>query len=271
MATFLGWLLSAVFALLSATASSEGHTIAAAAFGAGGLLSCPPVWTNARYKRFAPIWLRATMGAIAFVVGAANLSQPGVETTGGKSDVANLSQPALKTTGGKRDPKGSKHASVNVSAAPQADPSPASEEPSEPASNWGYSDDKDEMRGTTTRYASLTSTNDVSFGFPYAGGKATLVLRQQREDGLRVILHVEGQFLCSSFRDDSVAVKFDDDPIEHFRCLEPSDGSTGVIFIRSEARFVAKLKKARAVVIEAEFFQEGRRQMQFDVAGLKWD
>lgn len=139
-----------------------------------------------------------------------------------------------------------------------------------PASKWSYSEDVDQMRGTTARYASVTSEIKLSFGFPYKGGNATLTLRRRPEDGLNIILEVKGQFLCSSFRNDRVAVKFDDGPIQRFGCSEPSDARTGELFINGENRFVAKLKKARTVIIEAEFYQEGRRQMQFDVAGLDW-
>lgn len=148
--------------------------------------------------------------------------------------------------------------------------SPLAAAPTKSASKWSYSEDVDQMRGSKTRYASVTSENELSFGFPYKGGRATLTLRRRPEDGLNVILDVKGQFLCSSFRNNTVAVKFDDGPIQRFACLEPSDARTGEIFINSENRFVAKLRKARTVIIEAEFYQEGRRQMQFDVAGLDW-
>ena len=126
------------------------------------------------------------------------------------------------------------------------------------------------MRGTKTRFASIESVNELSFGFPYDGGKATLMLRQRPTDGLNVILKISGQFLCNSFEDDTIAAKFDNGPVQNFRCAEPTDASTGVLFIRNEKRFVAKLKKAKALTIEAGFYQQGRRQMQFDVSGLNW-
>lgn len=126
------------------------------------------------------------------------------------------------------------------------------------------------MRGTKTHFASDESTNELSFGFPYAGGKATLMLRKRPSDGLNILLKVNGQFMCNSFREDTVSVKFDDGPIQKFTCVEPNDASTGVIFIRGEKRFLSKLRKAKSLVIEAEFFHAGSHQMYFDVSGLEW-
>lgn len=140
----------------------------------------------------------------------------------------------------------------------------------ERASNWNYSEDADQMRGTVTKVAMIESTNELGFDFPYHTGNAILLLRKRPEDGLNVILKVDGQFTCNSFNDGFVSVKFDNDPIKKFSCTEPADGSIGTLFIQGERRFVERLRKAKSVTIEAEFFQAGRRQMRFDVGGLKW-
>jgi hypothetical protein len=140
----------------------------------------------------------------------------------------------------------------------------------QPESKWVYRTTTDEMRGTTSKFASIESENWLSFGFPYSGGAARLLIRQRPQDGLSVILTVQGQFLCNSFSNDTVAVKFDDGPIRLFGCSEPTDGSTGQLFINSERSFVERLKKSKKLVIEAQFYQEGPKQMTFDVSGLSW-
>lgn len=137
-------------------------------------------------------------------------------------------------------------------------------------SGWEYSQDKDEMRGTTTYYANVDSSNELQFGFPYEGGHATLHLRQRPQDGLNVIVTIAGQFTCASYMDGHVSVKFDDGPIQRFGCAEPSDGGTGTLFILGAKRFVDDLKKSRRVVIEADFYQNGGQQMDFDTQGLQW-
>lgn len=138
------------------------------------------------------------------------------------------------------------------------------------ASNWSYDSDRDEMRDTTTYYATVNSESEVNVGFPYDAAKASITIRKRPSDGLSVLLQAPGQFLCRSYADDTIAVKFDDGPIQRFPCGEPSDASTGLLFIRSSARFVDALKKARRVIIEVEMYQAGAQQMTFQVEGLEW-
>ena len=137
-----------------------------------------------------------------------------------------------------------------------------------PSSHWKYEDSNDKMRGTSTHIARLESRNSLTFDFPYRGGTATLMLRNRAEDGLKVMLSVEGQFLCDSNSGDSVAVKFDSGSIQQFACSEPDSGNPGLLFIDGAEDFVTALSTARTLTIEANFYQEGPRQMEFDVAGL---
>lgn len=151
-----------------------------------------------------------------------------------------------------------------ASAAP-ATPAPA------PESNWSYNSDRDEMRGTTTRYARVQSDNELQFDFPYNGGShGTLQLRDKAGD-LNVILSIDkGQFTCSGIMNQTVAVKFDEGAIQRYACANASDGSSNVLFLMSERRFLKQLRSAHKVIIEVEFFQAGNQQLTFDVAGLKW-
>jgi hypothetical protein len=142
--------------------------------------------------------------------------------------------------------------------------------PAPTPTKWRYSQDADKMRGTVTTYASLESDSELHFGFPYGTNRATLVIRRRPSDGLNVMLQVKGQFLCSSLRDETVAAKFDDSGIENYSCSEPSDASTGLIFIGDASRFLSRLRHAKTLILEAPFFQAGRQQMDFDVRGLEW-
>lgn len=126
------------------------------------------------------------------------------------------------------------------------------------------------MRGTTSYFARVSSENVLRLGFPYDSDNARLTLRRRPSDGLSVMLSAPGQFLCNSWDDDTVAVKFDDGPIQHFTCAEPEDATTGLLFINSEGRFIERLKKAKRLIIEAQMFQAGPQQMTFNVEGLAW-
>jgi hypothetical protein len=138
-------------------------------------------------------------------------------------------------------------------------------------SKWDYSQSRDEMRGTTARSASLESNNTVDLDFPYGEVHGQLWIRQRPEDGLNVAFEVEkGQVLCHTYSDDYISMKFDDGPIQRFRCTGSSDGSTETAFITDEPRALAALKRAKRTIVEAEFFQKGRQQFVFDTARLQW-
>lgn len=133
--------------------------------------------------------------------------------------------------------------------------------------HWNYFESQDKMRGTTTKYASLNSDNELTLGFPYKGGTTTLTLRKG-PSGTDTYIEVNGQFLCDDYSHTTVAVKFDDGPIQRYGCSEPSDASTGILFIRNEAKFITQLKNSKHMIIETEMFQEGRQQIEFSSEGL---
>ncbi|MEQ1726563.1 MAG: hypothetical protein ABL882_11630 [Sphingopyxis sp.] len=137
---------------------------------------------------------------------------------------------------------------------------------------WRYSESRDEMRNSTIRFARLTSENELDFEFPYGSNNSTqLVIQQRPQDGLSIYLEIEkGQFLCHSFGNSSVAVKFDDGPVSNFRCTDSSDGTSNIAFIEPTSRFLGQLRRANRLVIEAEFFHEGNRQIMFNTSGLQW-
>ncbi|MEZ4454202.1 MAG: hypothetical protein R3B09_32405 [Nannocystaceae bacterium] len=134
-----------------------------------------------------------------------------------------------------------------------------------PPSEWIYSVRSDPMGGTVAT-ARVESANAFDFGFPYQGAQhARLTLRSDK--GLNVLLAIErGQFMCTMGC--SVLVRFDDDTAQRWRATGPSDHDSTVIFLRSESKFLKQLKKAQVLRIEAEFFQEGTRVLEFPVARL---
>lgn len=136
--------------------------------------------------------------------------------------------------------------------------------------SWEYHSSVDKMRGTTASFASVESENQVQFDFPYNGGsRATITVRSRQEDGLSVMLRVsKGQFTC--FMGCTVAVKFDDGKVQNFSATGTDSGDSAVLFIESEKRFVAALLKSKRTIIEAPFFQTGRRQFEFNTSGLTW-
>lgn len=134
---------------------------------------------------------------------------------------------------------------------------------------WSYTSDIDKMTSGKKLYAYCDSYTIANFQFPYDGGSTfQLLLRKESNKSLVILSVSKGQFLGSY--NSTLRVKFDDNKVENFSFSEPNDGTSNVIFINNESRFIKKLKKAKQLKIEAEFYQEGRVVIEFNVQGLKW-
>jgi hypothetical protein len=137
--------------------------------------------------------------------------------------------------------------------------------------NWQYTEETDEMTGKKSFFTSCQSENILTFDFPYDGGSIfTLGLRKNKDGRVIFVTVSKGQFL-TSYDGSSMRVKFDDEPPLNFSCNGASDGSADVIFINSYSKFVNKLKKAKKISIEPEFYQEGKQIVRFKVEGLNWE
>ena len=158
--------------------------------------------------------------------------------------------------------RGQLESSASTNATQQAIP--------EPGSQWDYSSDEDAM-GRKRMFARITSTNTLRFGSPYDGSQhGMLTIRRTSQSGTNVIVNIErGQFLCG-IEECAVNVRFDAGPIQRFSASEPADHSSTVLFLNGEAGFITQLRKAKIVRIEATFYQEGSRSLEFCADGFKW-
>ena len=136
---------------------------------------------------------------------------------------------------------------------------------------WSYQESKDKMGRGTIKNAYVKSINKLSFDFPYQGlQSATLQLRKHPKYGRDVIVSIEkGQFLCK-YSGCKVSVRFDTGKPIRYNVSEPSDHSSTYIFINNYKSFVSRAKKSKKIYIEAEFYQEGNRVMEFNSEGLKF-
>lgn len=76
--------------------------------------------------------------------------------------------------------------------------------------------------------------------------------------------------MCRSYETCTVRIKFNDAAPAAYSAVGPSDGSTTAIFITNSARFVSNVKHASRIIIEVEFYENGRQQIVFDTNGLEW-
>lgn len=156
--------------------------------------------------------------------------------------------------------------SLNLADGESAPPAP-------PAEAWTYSTTEDKVRGATSYFASTTSTNSIELDAPYDGGSTLrMTVRQSPAHGADVILLLSsGQLLCRAYDGCHAMVRFDQKPAERVELVEASDNSSDTVFVSDATPFIAKLKKAKRIIVELEIYEAGRPQFEFDVAGLKWN
>jgi hypothetical protein len=138
------------------------------------------------------------------------------------------------------------------------------------SAQWSYIQSADPMGDGTAYLASISSTNTVNFHSPYSGDQhARLSLRTHPRYGKDVVFRIEqGQFLCNSYEDCVVLVRFDEGKAAKFSAAGAEDNSTDTIFIRNYSQFVERLQKAKRIRISANIYQEGAPVFEFDVSGF---
>ncbi|WP_297334539.1 hypothetical protein [Flavobacterium sp.] len=149
----------------------------------------------------------------------------------------------------------------------------AANAPVVPASKWNYSDEKDKMSGETKYFAFIDADQLLNFEFPYDGGStASLQIRNEEKSTDVMFLISKGQIVTGNAIDGGTTrVKFDDEKPMMVNVSYPSDHSTDVIFLSPTKKIVDKMKTAKKFLIEVEFYDEGIRQIEFDVDKLEWN
>ena len=140
-----------------------------------------------------------------------------------------------------------------------------------PSSKWLYSDEEDKMTSKKKYYAQLIANDELMFDFPYNGGSvATLTIRKKRGEVDAMLKISKGQFI-HDYEGGSIKVRFGNAKPSIYAISKSSDQSSNLIFIDNVSRFISNLKKYKKLLIEAEFYNEGVRQIEFNIEGFKWD
>lgn len=139
--------------------------------------------------------------------------------------------------------------------------------------DWEYDASIEKMTGKKNATATITSDNQLSFGFPYAGSNfGFLLVRQHPQYGLDVVVSIgKGQMLCSSYGGCPVKVKFDNAPPVTFSGNGPADHSSTSIFLDNPQRFIAAAKKAKKILVQFNAYQNGAPVLEFSSpSSLQW-
>lgn len=148
---------------------------------------------------------------------------------------------------------------MNATAALQTPPEPT---------GWDYITAFDQVRGAAIYKASLYSENSAYFDAPYQGGSTlTMTVRKHPEYGDDVIFKIsKGQFVCG-VEACSGTINFGSGP-QTIALSQPTDNSSDTLFLSSADTVIDQLKKAKRVIVELPFYQEGNRQFTFETKGL---
>ena len=142
--------------------------------------------------------------------------------------------------------------------------------PAKPRSDWYQYERKDELRGTTDRFATVTSENSVSFDFPYCcDSRLKITVRKTAQYGQDVIFQIsDGQFTCGIY--DCKGMISIDGRAETLSLNTSSDHDSKVLFAKYPAAIIKRLKSSEKVIVELPFYREGNRQFKFNTQGLEW-
>jgi hypothetical protein len=154
-------------------------------------------------------------------------------------------------------------AAAAAASAAQAD----AEAAAEAAGAWSYDERADAITDKPTYTACLSATNEIHLDSPYPSQNARFCFRRDAKFGFDAMLSLPsgGQFMCRSYEDCTVKIRVDDGPIRNYAAVEPSDGSSDVIFIRAAQRLSDALKGAKRLRIEAEYYEAGVQTADFNV------
>lgn len=132
-------------------------------------------------------------------------------------------------------------------------------------SSWDYSESIDEMTGHDIELAKVSSVN-VTLSGKWKSGN--LIIRQHPRLGVDAYFTInDGQFVCGDNGCD-ILIRFDSNKPVSYEAIRTNDQSGSAIFIKEKDDFIDRLRCARRLRIEATFFHEATRIMEFDVTGL---
>jgi hypothetical protein len=135
---------------------------------------------------------------------------------------------------------------------------------------WQYSYSIDRMTSDTEFAAEATSKDKLDFEFPYNGGStATLYVIFKDHANYLGLKVSKGSF---SFEDgiQNLRIRFDSEKAFTVKSGKLMDGGLNALGFYSADSLISKLKKSEKVLIEAAFYREGTRIMEFDAGKLVW-
>jgi hypothetical protein len=221
-----------------------------------------PAWSPTPKKPNGNGKMIGIVAAIVLVIIViASLGKPGTSPTSNTEAAADMLADNMEMQADNMD------AMADAATTPTADATPTKTD------SWSYTTDEDKVRGSTSYFATATSTNTVHQDPPYDSETTMrMTVRRMPSSGTDVVLTISsGQMMCPSYEGCSGTVRFDNGPARRITFNGPADSSSDTIFVVGAKSFIGNLKKAKKVIIEKTLYEAGNPQFEFDVTGLKWD
>lgn len=136
---------------------------------------------------------------------------------------------------------------------------------------WTYSTSTDEMSGNVSFFAQSTSTDNVEFSFPYGHCDFTLIIRYANGKNEILLKGTSCQFMPGILGNEYLRIKIDDNEPYKVSYSDAADGSANVIFLSSVQKVLSGIKQGKELKIEAPFFQDGRKIINFHIENLEWE
>lgn len=214
--------------------------------------NCPAC--GAVMKRKMPLWRKALIAIIGAVVVVNVLN--GLGKSGERS--------ASATT--KTSPQTASSASYG-SSAPFVETFQSSASPVASGPRWEESVHKDEMTDKSSKVFHLLSSDSLRLEFPYGGNNMGHLYVRFPDAGKpdAYLLLDKGNLICG-YRDCYMMVRFDDGKAQRFNATKADDHSSNVLFFSDANRFIAAARKAKKILVEVQFFQQGNQVVKFEPA-----
>jgi hypothetical protein len=135
---------------------------------------------------------------------------------------------------------------------------------------WTYSTTSDKFKGTIHK-AAIQSPTRLKFAYPYAGGSTATLTVREKDNTTHVYIEVsKGQF-NRSFQGGNARIAFDNEPARNYPLLAAANGRANIIFLDADKQFIGKMKRTTRMLVTVEFQGQGKHQLTFNTAGLKWN
>lgn len=136
--------------------------------------------------------------------------------------------------------------------------------------SWQYDESKDEMSDKTTYNATILSRDIAMLDFPYEGGTTMKLFIRNKGGQQDAFIRCENGQITDDYDNRTLTIRFDDEPAVRYEVLESADGDSEFRFIYAANKFIKKLKTAKKVKIQVQFYNNGTHIYNFDTEGLKW-